>query len=444
MLDMILTVGGVKGGAAVLRGIPGIYAIRNSLNGKVYVGSAVSLWDRIYNHIWHLKEGTHRNPKLLNAWRKHGSDSFSFEVLETVQLVDSLIEREQAWIDKLDTVAAGYNLSPKAGSNLGRIFNSQARRSMADAARKAMADPIVKARHQQAVLAAMLRPGIRTKCSSLLKKRWEDPAARALLMEARHNPKIKRKASVKLKKTLQQRAALRAAERTANQVILTVGSTKGGVGKTTLALNLTVALAARGQDVLLIDGDDQAHAMAFTEIRYGHRPDEGPGYTAVSLLGQQIRTQVAQLKSKYDQIVIDVGGRDNASLRHALLVSDLVLIPTLPRSFDLWGADATVELVRLARDTGNDKLRALVVINAADARGRDNEDAQTALTEIEGIEVAEVLITRRKGYPNAAAKGLGILEHSDRADREGLAQAEFTQLFTAIYPTLKGKSNGNR
>lgn len=227
-------------------------------------------------------------------------------------------------------------------------------------------------------------------------------------------------------------------------MILCVGSTKGGVGKTTLALNLTVALARTGQDVLLIDGDDQAHSQAFTELRYSHRPDEGPGYSCVTLLGAQIRTQMQQLKSRYDQVVIDVGGRDNASLRNALLVAELVLIPAQPRSFDLWGADATIELVRLAREY-NPKLRAMVVINAADPRGRDNEDARQGLSEIEGIEVSPVLITRRKGYPNSAARGLGILEHLDRADRDGQAQAEFTELFTTLYPKLKGKSaNGSR
>ena len=50
-------------------------------------------------------------------------------------------------------------------------------------------------------------------------------------------------------------------------MILTVGNTKGGVGKTTLAVNLTVALAIAGLDVLLIDGDEQGTATAFTELR---------------------------------------------------------------------------------------------------------------------------------------------------------------------------------
>lgn len=223
-------------------------------------------------------------------------------------------------------------------------------------------------------------------------------------------------------------------------MILTVGSTKGGVGKTTLAINLTVALAQFGQDVLLIDGDDQAHAMAFTELRAASRSEEGPGYTAVALLGSQIRTQVKHLKERYRHIVIDVGGRDTGSLRNALLVSDLILVPTAPRSLDLWGADSTAELIKQARDL-NEGLRAVAVLNAADARGTDNDDATRAIEEMEGLELCPVRIGRRKAYPNALAKGLGILEYHDHADRGGVlkAHSEFSQLFSTLFPKLRKK-----
>src|SRR5215212_2993950 len=149
-------------------------------------------------------------------------------------------------------------------------------------------------------------------------------------------------------------------------MILTVGNTKGGVGKTTLAVNLAIARAMNGLDVLLVDGDEQRTALTFTELRAErHGP---PGYTAVSLDGPAIRTQVRQLAPKYDDVVIDVGGRNTGSLRAALMVSDVVLIPMQPRSFDLWAIDQMAELVSEAREL-NPKLRAVLVINAADPQG---------------------------------------------------------------------------
>lgn len=194
-------------------------------------------------------------------------------------------------------------------------------------------------------------------------------------------------------------------------MIVAVGNVKGGVGKTTLAVNLAIALSHSGRDVLLIDGDEQATAIAFTELR-SEQKNGKPGYTVVSLHGATIRTQVRQLAPKYADIVIDVGGRDTGSLRAALTVADVVLVPVQPRSFDLWGVDQTAELIKEAREI-NEDLRAISVINAADAQGKDNEAAAQALREIEGIELAPGFIVRRKAFPNAAAAGLSVLEYDD-------------------------------
>jgi len=127
-------------------------------------------------------------------------------------------------------------------------------------------------------------------------------------------------------------------------MILTVGNIKGGVGKTTLAVNIAIVRASAGCDVLLVDGDEQRTAQTFTELRATLRGE--PGYTAVSLHGSALRTQVRQMATKYDEIVIDVGGRDTGSLRAALTVSHVVVIPVQPRSFDIWAVDNVAELIR--------------------------------------------------------------------------------------------------
>src|SRR3954447_3730623 len=148
-------------------------------------------------------------------------------------------------------------------------------------------------------------------------------------------------------------------------MILAIANTKGGVGKSTLAINIAIARALAGRDVLLVDGDEQNTALDFTELR--QQLVGQAGYTAVALHGAALRTQTRQLTPKYDDIVIDVGGRDTGSLRAALTVAHVLLVPVQPRSFDVWAFDQMAALVTEAREISAG-LRALAFLNAADAQ----------------------------------------------------------------------------
>lgn len=99
----------------------GIYAIRNTANGKAYVGSARHIPFRWKAHRHLLSRGKHHSPALQRAWVKHGEGVFVFEVLEQVSDPALLIEREQFWIDQLKAAdpSLGYNVGPVAGSRAG-------------------------------------------------------------------------------------------------------------------------------------------------------------------------------------------------------------------------------------------------------------------------------------------------------------------------------------
>src|SRR6266702_3044868 len=99
---------------------PGIYRITCTVNLKMYIGSAVSLYRRWKEHRGELRRNIHRNPKLQNAWNKYGEQSFTFEVIELVLIPELLTMREQHWLDKFKPFGhKGFNVALIAGSPLG-------------------------------------------------------------------------------------------------------------------------------------------------------------------------------------------------------------------------------------------------------------------------------------------------------------------------------------
>jgi chromosome partitioning protein len=217
-------------------------------------------------------------------------------------------------------------------------------------------------------------------------------------------------------------------------MIITFGNVKGGVGKTTLAVNTVIALASARRDVLLVDGDQQGTALTFAELR-----EEAFGsldFTAVQLAGNAVRQQVRKLRSKYDDIVIDTGGRDSGSFRAALTVTETLIVPVQPRTFDVWAVDQVAELITEAREI-NDHLAAYAVLNAADPQGRDNAEAADVLGENTELAMLSTPIVRRKALANACAAGRGIREMSPKDLK---AESEFAAFMRQAYLTPETRS----
>lgn len=211
-------------------------------------------------------------------------------------------------------------------------------------------------------------------------------------------------------------------------MIIVLAHTKGGVGKSTLAVNFAVERARAGRDVLLVDADEQATATDFTTLRTEQLGE--PGYTAVSLSGASVRTQVLQLCSKYEDIIIDAGGRDTAGLRAALTVSDVALVPFQPRSFDLWTLEKMLALLTEVQQYRETPVRALAILNFFDPSGRDNLVAAEVLTGSQMIGYLHAPIGRRKAFPNAAAEGRAVCELKPQDPK---ATAEMASLVHALF-----------
>lgn len=202
-------------------------------------------------------------------------------------------------------------------------------------------------------------------------------------------------------------------------MILTIGNTKGGVGKSTVALNLAVALATRGLSVWLIDGDRQGTINTAMGIR------SGAGRTPLircSYLpdGEDLHSALVAEAAQFDYVVIDAGGRDSTALRAALVLCAAVVVPFAPRSLDMWALEDMSRLIAEAK-TINPDLKACAVLSGADAAGRDNQDAAEALSNFPQLDYLPTPIRRRKSVANAMGHGLSVLEYTPK-DTKAIAE----------------------
>lgn len=112
-----------------------IYQIRNLINNKVYVGSTNYFPTRRSRHFKQLEYNKHHNQHLQHSFNKYGKENFIFEILEYVEDVDNLAEREQYWMDKLNVRndEKGYNIYPYARSSHGKEVSEETKKKLSKA-----------------------------------------------------------------------------------------------------------------------------------------------------------------------------------------------------------------------------------------------------------------------------------------------------------------------
>jgi chromosome partitioning protein len=211
-------------------------------------------------------------------------------------------------------------------------------------------------------------------------------------------------------------------------MIVTVGGIKGGSGKTTIATHLAILRTQDDLDVLLIDADDQETSFDFSILRDEQQETSGK-YTYIKLSGKAVRTETIKQAEKYDDIIIDTGGRDTSSQRAAMTIADVFLIPFVPRSFDLWTLQPLSNLVEEIK-TINPNLKVYAFLNRADFRGSDNDEAIKYIKDCQNIQFLDVCISNRKAFGNAAAEGKAVNEIKNKDLK---AVEEIKELYNSVF-----------
>ena len=186
-------------------------------------------------------------------------------------------------------------------------------------------------------------------------------------------------------------------------MIVGVLNQKGGVGKTTLSVNLAACLARTGARVLLIDADPQGSALDWAAARQGE-----PLFSVVGFPRATIHKEIAQLGQGYDHIIIDGPPRVTDLASSAIMASDIVVIPVQPSPYDIWAAEEVVKLITEAR-VYKENIKSVFVVNRKitnTAIGRDVREALAAYP----IHVLNASIAQRVVFAEAAAQGQAIFE----------------------------------
>jgi chromosome partitioning protein len=206
-------------------------------------------------------------------------------------------------------------------------------------------------------------------------------------------------------------------------MIVLMGSGKGGVGKTTLAVQLARQRAAQGREVLLIETDKQQSAALWAAIRV--QEQASPPVPCVSIFGDRVADQVRSLIPKYDDLIIDTRGADSPEMRSAMTVANLLLTPIRTSQFDLATVSAMDSLLEQARGFNPD-LQAYIVLNgtSTNAKSKREQDVRDSLGSLKHYTgVLRTGISSRTAFEQVAEQGRAVTEFKQR-DSKAIAELE--------------------
>lgn len=187
---------------------------------------------------------------------------------------------------------------------------------------------------------------------------------------------------------------------------ITVAALKGGVGKSTLTLNLATCLHRDGHRVLIVDTDRQGTCKTWAAIA-----SEGgaAGPAVVAMNGAALRRDLPSLAAGYDVVVIDSPPYAGPEARAAMLAADLIVIPTVPGAADAWALQDTLDVLADVRAL-RPEIVATVLLNRAD-RTRLTAAVRDTIAGL-GLPLLGAELAVRVTYGEATLAGRGVVDYA--------------------------------
>jgi chromosome partitioning protein len=186
-------------------------------------------------------------------------------------------------------------------------------------------------------------------------------------------------------------------------MVICIVNQKGGVGKTTIAINLSHAMAGKRTPVRLIDGDPQASATRWKAIADNNHFD-------VIHHPEPLHTAIEKLTRGFTHTVIDAPPGISDITLSCLLSADIAIVPITPSPLDIWASNDIVPLIKEAKEY-NKALDARILISRKVANTIVGREARQAL-EYYRVPVLRAEISHRIAYVNALINGETVLSYA--------------------------------
>ncbi|MGH1353126.1 MAG: ParA family partition ATPase [Methyloligellaceae bacterium] len=196
---------------------------------------------------------------------------------------------------------------------------------------------------------------------------------------------------------------------------------KGGVGKTTLSVNLAGAFVEQGYNVLLVDADPQGSSLSWSAVR-----ESASLFPVVKMDKPTLHKDLPKLAASYDITIIDGAPRVNELARSAIMASDLIVIPVQPSPVDVWATDDIVALIKDA-SVYRENLKTVFAVNRKISNTAIGRDVHHAFADQEYPVLPET-ICQRVIFAESFTQGLTVLE----TDPNCIAAEEIRKLASAL------------
>jgi chromosome partitioning protein len=199
-------------------------------------------------------------------------------------------------------------------------------------------------------------------------------------------------------------------------MVISVTNLKGGVGKTTVSVNIAVGLALKDYSVCLVDSDREQRSA--TEWR-DNRTVASPQVTVVSVSEKQFTSEIKALRDKFDIVLIDGVPQLSELAQYTIGVSDLVIIPITPSLIDYRGFETFYKKykeIKTMKEEMGGRVKGAVLINRVQRNRLVNEIPDAVQSY--GITLFKSRLVDRLAYKDTFTEGLSVLEYKDEKAKE--------------------------